>query len=336
MVDTQFTDDTRELGLAPVSAGQETLTGLISGIADDAQRLIHQQFQMLRAELREDIHRTKSVVLYMGIGGVGVVVGFLFVLVSAPLLLNWAFELPPWAGWAIIGAIAITIGAIGLYIGKRIFCPVQPTPGKNPSCPSGEPVVDHESPELIERQMEQTRLSLTGKVSLLEQQVLGTIQSATEAVNDSVKFARTSVHDTIADVSGAIKNSVELVSDGVKEALNVPERVRNHPWMMVGGAVAVGFVAGTLIYRRNPSVETCPADLSKPDSRPLQINAPVATSRPAWLTEMLDLAAQKVKKLAERAITLALSSIQQEVEKGIPKIIHRAYAGGRPRERSAR
>jgi hypothetical protein len=128
MVDTHVTDDVRKLGLVPVAAGNETLTELISGIADDAQRLIHQQYQMLRAELREDIRRTKSVLLYLGIGGVGVVVGFLFVLVSAPLFLNWAFELPPWAGWAIIGAIAITIGGIGLYVGKRIFVRFNPLP----------------------------------------------------------------------------------------------------------------------------------------------------------------------------------------------------------------
>jgi ElaB/YqjD/DUF883 family membrane-anchored ribosome-binding protein len=184
--------------------------------------------------------------------------------------------------------------------------------------------VDHESPELIERQIEQTRQSLTGKVSLLEQQVLGTIQSATDAVNDSVKFARTAVHDTIEDVSGAVKNSVELVSDGVKDALNVSERVRNHPWMMVGGVVAVGFIASTLVFRRNPSVETRANDLSKPESRPLPINTPVATSRPAWLSEILDLVAQEVKKLAERAITRAVSSIQQGVEHGIPKLIDRA------------
>lgn len=128
MVDKQVTDDIRKLSLVPVAAGQETLTGLISGIADDAQRLILQQYKMFRAELREDIRRTKTVVLYMGMGGAGVLVGFLFLLVSVPLFLNWAFELPPWAGWAIIGAIAITIGAVGLYVGKRIFVRFNPLP----------------------------------------------------------------------------------------------------------------------------------------------------------------------------------------------------------------
>jgi ElaB/YqjD/DUF883 family membrane-anchored ribosome-binding protein len=184
--------------------------------------------------------------------------------------------------------------------------------------------VDHESSESIEQQMAQTRQSLTEKVSALEQQVVGTIQSATEAVNDSVQFARTAVHDTVEAVSGAVKDSVESVSDGVKEALDVSQRVRNHPWMMVGGAIAVGLIAGTLIFRRNRSVDRRSADLAAPKSGPPLINTSVASSRPAWLTEIVDLVGLEVKKLAARVITRAVSSIQQRVEEGIPKLIHRA------------
>jgi len=130
MVDTQVADDIRQVGLAPADAGHETLTKLISGIADDAQRLIHQQYQMLRAEVREDLRRTKSVVVYLGIGSVGIAVGFLLLLVSAPLFLNWALELPPWAGWAIIGAIGILVGGIALYVGNRMFARFNPLPDK--------------------------------------------------------------------------------------------------------------------------------------------------------------------------------------------------------------
>ena len=89
MVDTQVADDIRQVGLAPVDAGHATLTKLISGIADDAQRLIQQQYQMLRAEVREDLRRTKSVVVYLGIecGRSGRV----FALLVSPFL-NWALN----------------------------------------------------------------------------------------------------------------------------------------------------------------------------------------------------------------------------------------------------
>jgi ElaB/YqjD/DUF883 family membrane-anchored ribosome-binding protein len=172
--------------------------------------------------------------------------------------------------------------------------------------------------------MEETRQSLTDKVSALEQQVVGTIQSATEAVNDSVQFARSAVHETVEAVSGAVKDSVESVSAGVKEALDVSQRVREHPWIAIGGAVAVGFLAARLIFRRIPAVETRPALSTAANSPSLPMSTPVAAPRPAWLTEIFDLAGREVKKLAERAIARAVSSIQQEVEEGIPKLINRA------------
>lgn len=130
MVDSPVSDQIRELGAVPTATGPETLTGLISGIAEDAQRLIRQQYQMLRAEVRDDIRRTKSAVKYLGIGIAGLVIGFLFLVVSLPLFLNWAFEMPPWAGWAIIGGSGIVVGGIALYVGKHILARFNPLPDK--------------------------------------------------------------------------------------------------------------------------------------------------------------------------------------------------------------
>ena len=77
MIETPVTETGRS-SLAPIQAESEsTLAELISGIADDAQRLIQQQYQMLRAELREDLLRTKTAAKYMGVGAVGLVVGAL-------------------------------------------------------------------------------------------------------------------------------------------------------------------------------------------------------------------------------------------------------------------
>src|SRR5256885_10851168 len=103
MIDTPVSDGTRQPLTAPPPAGEPTLTELVSGIADDAQRLITQQYQMLRAEVREDLRRTKAAVTYMGFGAAALAVGLLFLVVTLPLLINWGFNLPEWAGWAIVG-----------------------------------------------------------------------------------------------------------------------------------------------------------------------------------------------------------------------------------------
>ena len=129
MIDTPVSDGTRQ-SLAANPSGEPTLTQLVSGIADDAQRLIRQQYQMLRAEVKEDFRRTKAALGYMSVGIVATLIGVMFLAVALPLLINWAFALPPWAGWAIVGGVMLVVGVIGLLVGKRIFEKNNPLPDK--------------------------------------------------------------------------------------------------------------------------------------------------------------------------------------------------------------
>ena len=132
MIDTPVSDGTRQ-PLAANPAGEPTLTQLVSGIADDAQRLIVQQYQMLRAEVKEDLRRTKSALKYMGLGIGASLVGAVFLVVALPLLLNDLLDTAehrPWVGWAIIGGVMLVIGLIGLFVGKRIFEKNNPLPDK--------------------------------------------------------------------------------------------------------------------------------------------------------------------------------------------------------------
>ena len=129
-VDTSDEQPTRA-ALVPVQGNDEsTLTELVSGIANDAQHLIHQQYQMLRAELREDFQRTKAAGKCLGIGAAGSVVGMLFLAVALPLFLNWLFAMPSWAGWAIVGGALFVGGALALLVGKRRFDKFNPLPDK--------------------------------------------------------------------------------------------------------------------------------------------------------------------------------------------------------------
>jgi ElaB/YqjD/DUF883 family membrane-anchored ribosome-binding protein len=177
--------------------------------------------------------------------------------------------------------------------------------------------VDHESPELIERQMEETRGSLTEKVSQLEQQVVGTIQSAT----DAVQTVRSAVEDTANTVGDTVRNSVESVSAGVKEALDVRRHVRDYPWGMVGGAAAVGFITGLLVFRRTTTATPALAFTPRPVAESPMTSA---THRPAWLNELLELAGREMRQLAEQAFATASASLRRSVQEGIPKLVERA------------
>jgi len=179
------------------------------------------------------------------------------------------------------------------------------------------------SPELIERQMEETRESLTEKVALLEQQVTGTIQSATEAVQDTVHTVKSAVEETVEAVKGTVQQSVASVSEGVKDVLDVRKHVQENPWAMVGGAATVGFVTGLLVFGRRPTSRgpTVPFT-SQPVTAPAY--APVPTQRPAWVNDLFELAGREVKKLAESVIATASASLKETVGHKVPQLIDRA------------
>jgi hypothetical protein len=131
MIDARVSEGTRPSVVAERADGEPSMTQLVSGIADDAKLLLRQQFQMFRAEVREDLRRTISAVRYMGLGAAGVAIGFLFLTIAMPLLINWLFGFPSWAGWAIIGGVFVVLGVIALFAGKRMFNKFNPLPDKS-------------------------------------------------------------------------------------------------------------------------------------------------------------------------------------------------------------
>ena len=130
--------------------------------------------------------------------------------------------------------------------------------------------------EVIREKMEATRTDLSDKIEKLENKVMDTVQDATSTVNEAVQSAKDvvetvkeTVEGTVESVQGtvdAVKGAASDAAEGVRETLsNAAESVRNafdlpaqvdrHPWLMMGGAVAVGFVAGKLLdYAPEPDV----------------------------------------------------------------------------------
>src|SRR2546421_7432883 len=102
--------------------------------------------------------------------------------------------------------------------------------------------------------MHQTRQSLADKVAALENQVVGTVQSATCAVQETVESVTSAVQDTVCTVKETVEGSVSSVSEGVMHAFDIRHHVDQNPWLMVGGAAAAGFVTGLLVFRENKGV----------------------------------------------------------------------------------
>lgn len=93
--------------------------------------------------------------------------------------------------------------------------------------------------EVIRQQMEGTRSALADKLEKLEAQV-----------SDQVRQATTTVAETVENVSetvDSVKETVEDTVETVKHTFDLQWHANHHPWLLLGGAVVLGFVGGRIL-----------------------------------------------------------------------------------------
>jgi len=105
--------------------------------------------------------------------------------------------------------------------------------------------------DVIRNQMLETRTSLTEKLEALEETVVATVQETTESVAETVQNVKEAVQETVETVSGSVQETV----DTVKSAFDISKHVQDYPWAMFGGAIALGYLGGSLL----PSSTTAPS-----------------------------------------------------------------------------
>jgi len=96
-----------------------------------------------------------------------------------------------------------------------------------------------EQPEIIKQQMEETREALSEKIGALEDHVLNTVQGTTQAVSATVEKVADAVQSTVSSVKEEVGKSVE----SVKRTFDLRRQMDEHPWAMLAGSVALGYVA---------------------------------------------------------------------------------------------
>jgi uncharacterized membrane protein YqjE len=129
-----MTEAQTRLGTSPAvqpdSSGNGTVTSLIAGILDDAQKLARQQFDMLKAEIHEDLRSSKRAAEYGGLGVVLLTVGLLGLVAAIAYLLHDEFQLAMWSSWAITSGIFILVGMAFAFASYAILERVSPIPHK--------------------------------------------------------------------------------------------------------------------------------------------------------------------------------------------------------------
>jgi len=186
--------------------------------------------------------------------------------------------------------------------------------------------------EVTREQMEETRTALTEKLEALEEQVASTVQVATAAVEETVQ----AVTDTVHKASESVENTIDKVSetvgstvDKVKESLDLSQHVQSHPWAMMGGAVAVGFLAGRFL----PSASRVAAAVSSAATNGHATPSSVASSpshfssspcasadgRSDWLAGLTKTFGPMVKELEGLAIGALTTAVGEMVLKSTPE-----------------
>jgi ElaB/YqjD/DUF883 family membrane-anchored ribosome-binding protein len=109
-------------------------------------------------------------------------------------------------------------------------------------------------PEVIRDQMQDTRTALAEKLEALQQTVAQTVENTTkpvletvQSVTEATRDTASTVKETVAQIADTVSGSVEKTVSTVKETFDITRHVDQHPWMMVCGSAAVGYLIGRLL-----------------------------------------------------------------------------------------
>jgi ElaB/YqjD/DUF883 family membrane-anchored ribosome-binding protein len=175
-----------------------------------------------------------------------------------------------------------------------------------------------QSSDKMREEIDCTRFDLAGKLEALEDQVMGTVQSAQETVEDSIQMAK----DTVATV---------------KRTFDIKHHIEQHPWVAVGGCFLAGLALSALfprVYRRprqtldrpagKPTAfPTSPAlsaeqrgDGSFAGAAPQSQDQAAAPSRPG----MLDLFDDEIDKVKGMAIGYVMGLVRDSIKDTVPQL----------------
>jgi len=183
----------------------------------------------------------------------------------------------------------------------------------------------NKTPEQIEERMAVTRESITEKVAALENQVIGTFQTAATTVSETVgavKEAVEAVKEAPAAVGESVKNTVEAVKESIS-SFSVSRCVQTYPSAAIltsmGGGFVLGFLFGGPQRRRS---------IPAPAFTPREIPAPVAPpAKPGFLGSLLNRLGEQFSQIIEEAANTAMKSLRESVSTHVPEAVDSAVEG---------
>jgi ElaB/YqjD/DUF883 family membrane-anchored ribosome-binding protein len=169
--------------------------------------------------------------------------------------------------------------------------------------------------------MFQTRESITEKVAALENQVVGTVQTAANTLTDTVEAVKSIVTHAPETVSDTVKQATEAV----REALDITGCIRRNPWAAVGTTMLAGGIVGWLTgrssdHRMSELHVAAPAAATMPTAA----SPPSADTRPGMFDDLIGMLGEKVKELARTALESVSGAVKENIQSAVPKLVGEA------------
>lgn len=179
-----------------------------------------------------------------------------------------------------------------------------------------------EDAEVIRQQMDETKAQLAEKLETLELQVAETVQSTGNVVSATVE----AVQETVENVTGAVQDAVQSVN----HAFDLRRQLDKHPWYVLGGSVALGFLAHELLGGKASKFKVSALsanNMAAGDGG--SVNSP-STARP--LVAATGTAGNKKSswnELQELAMETIVGLVKEVAKQSVPQLVE-AITGNRP------
>jgi len=170
----------------------------------------------------------------------------------------------------------------------------------------------------IRQKLDNAKGSLTGKLEILEEQVVETVQQVSEPVEETanaVKETVETVKDTVEETADAVKEGVQEGIQAVRHWLDFSGHVRKRPWLMMAGAMGAGVCLEMVLG----SAVGGSADSTKPtahngNQRTREKRASVASG-----PSLLERFGPEVTKLKSMALGAVLGVVRDMIMKAVPQ-----------------
>jgi ElaB/YqjD/DUF883 family membrane-anchored ribosome-binding protein len=189
-------------------------------------------------------------------------------------------------------------------------------------------------PDVIHKQIEETRSSLTEKLETLEAEVKGTVQSAkdtVESAKEAVESTLSTAKETVQETISSVKETVESAKESVKRTFDIPRQVDRHPWAMLGLSLVSGVITGALLGGRLTPGRRIARRMSEASAEPYRTEGePAAGSppthqgsgRPGFMDKLTGQFGDEFEKVKDLAIATLVGVVADVAKKSIPALGH--------------